>query len=358
MGVGQKGPKASGAIVVKGDNRLAATFARLRRLLAMDGRAETDEMEIRGTTFYRIAIGEPIPPIYLGTHKGYLIISTGDGSAHKLMARIGNEAPVWLEEARDALPIERRSTISYVDVTRLRALGKQFGGPQGAAAIHAFGLADIQSVISTSGMDGKGNLQTIRIKTDPNGRLQKLLTSFQPLTAKDFANVPADAVFSQVANINFSEVLKFVHESLGIIDPSVQQMFEESLKETEQALGFNPRSDFAEAIGDRWTLYVSPDTGLFTGVVLSVEVDDLQKLNKVLIGLLTMARQIPDFTVSSQIIDGTTVYSLVFNQPIPMSPSFCFNDKELVVAMYPQPIRRSEERRVGKECRSRWSPYH
>src|SRR3712207_8659999 len=24
----------------------------------------------------------------------------------------------------------------------------------------------------------------------------------------------------------------------------------------------------------------------------------------------------------------------------------------------PSPIRRSEERRVGKECRSRWSPYH
>ena len=23
-----------------------------------------------------------------------------------------------------------------------------------------------------------------------------------------------------------------------------------------------------------------------------------------------------------------------------------------------KPIRRSEERRVGKECRSRWSPYH
>ena len=25
---------------------------------------------------------------------------------------------------------------------------------------------------------------------------------------------------------------------------------------------------------------------------------------------------------------------------------------------YPEPEGRSEERRVGKECRSRWSPYH
>src|SRR6267143_1647587 len=28
------------------------------------------------------------------------------------------------------------------------------------------------------------------------------------------------------------------------------------------------------------------------------------------------------------------------------------------IATYRDPIRRSEERRVGKECRSRWSPYH
>ena len=27
-------------------------------------------------------------------------------------------------------------------------------------------------------------------------------------------------------------------------------------------------------------------------------------------------------------------------------------------APVPQPRERSEERRVGKECRSRWSPYH
>src|SRR2546425_8257436 len=29
-----------------------------------------------------------------------------------------------------------------------------------------------------------------------------------------------------------------------------------------------------------------------------------------------------------------------------------------MVSLYTIPFRRSEERRVGKECRSRWSPYH
>ena len=34
------------------------------------------------------------------------------------------------------------------------------------------------------------------------------------------------------------------------------------------------------------------------------------------------------------------------------------NENERVTQQYRQAMMRSEERRVGKECRSRWSPYH
>ena len=34
------------------------------------------------------------------------------------------------------------------------------------------------------------------------------------------------------------------------------------------------------------------------------------------------------------------------------------NSKVVSSSLTPQPKYRSEERRVGKECRSRWSPYH
>src|SRR3712207_9540338 len=33
-------------------------------------------------------------------------------------------------------------------------------------------------------------------------------------------------------------------------------------------------------------------------------------------------------------------------------------NNQFVVTTFNDPIERSEERRVGKECRSRWSPYH
>ena len=37
---------------------------------------------------------------------------------------------------------------------------------------------------------------------------------------------------------------------------------------------------------------------------------------------------------------------------------FAFDNNEFIIGHYKRVDKRSEERRVGKECRSRWSPYH
>ena len=37
---------------------------------------------------------------------------------------------------------------------------------------------------------------------------------------------------------------------------------------------------------------------------------------------------------------------------------YTFDDGKLIIESRQKKRRRSEERRVGKECRSRWSPYH
>ena len=49
-----------------------------------------------------------------------------------------------------------------------------------------------------------------------------------------------------------------------------------------------------------------------------------------------------------------------YNDPAP-SPNFeypVYVAKEEEYDEIPEEVSRSEERRVGKECRSRWSPYH
>ena len=47
------------------------------------------------------------------------------------------------------------------------------------------------------------------------------------------------------------------------------------------------------------------------------------------------------------------MWTLVYNQLDRAGEAVLTLDKELA-----QQVMRSEERRVGKECRSRWSPYH
>lgn len=352
VGVGPDGPIASGALVVKGDARLSTHLSRIRRLMAEGSDEAPDELEIRGSKFYRYLLNGPIPPIFVGSHDGYLVVATGDGSVHRLMSRLGKEAPEWLEEARAALPIERRATLTYVNVSKLQALGKQFGGPEVEMFIRAAALDDVKSLISTSGLDGDGSLQTIRLNIEKDGRLMELVDSLEPLTDDDFAKIPADAALAKVANVNLGKIFRFVENSAKVVDPQAERMFQQGLEEMSQQLGFNPREDLMEALGNRWAVYTSPDTGLYTGLVASVEVEDFQKLNRVMFTLLGMAQATPDFGISSQNLDGTTIYSMTFDEEIPFSPSFVLTEKELLVALYPQPLRAHLTRPAAKSLAS------
>lgn len=348
VGMKPEGPTVSGAIVVKGGDRLAATVSRLKRLLMLARGAEAEDMEIRGTKFQRITMESPAPTMYVGTYKGYLIIGTGDGSIHRLMSRVGKDAPEWLVNARKEMPVERRATTTFIDTKRLRALGKQFGGPQVAQILQAFAIDDVDSVISTSGLEGKGNVSTIRVKMAPEGRLKKLLSSLKTLDKSDFADIPADAAIANVGHVDIAKVLQFARESAAIVDPNSAQMLDQYLEQIEQQLGFNPQRDLAEALGSRWTMYTAPDTGLYTGVLLTVEVDDFEKLNKVITRLLGMAQAMPDFAIASRIINGATVYSMLIDDDFPVSPSFCLTEKEFIIAFYPQAIIGHITRPAGK----------
>ena len=69
----------------------------------------------------------------------------------------------------------------------------------------------------------------------------------------------------------------------------------------------------------------------------------------VLEGLRALLEGEPDMKVAAWTTDGTEVLKLVQQH----KPDVVVLDLELTSIKG-----RSEERRVGKECRSRWSPYH
>src|SRR3712207_2637016 len=65
-------------------------------------------------------------------------------------------------------------------------------------------------------------------------------------------------------------------------------------------------------------------------------------------------------------VDDQDFYVLEDNLRTPSGVSYMLENREVMMRLFPElvgmqrirPIERSEERRVGKECRSRWSPYH
>ena len=62
--------------------------------------------------------------------------------------------------------------------------------------------------------------------------------------------------------------------------------------------------------------------------------------------------------LAKDISDDTKLCALLVGDKIEHLAKECFEHGADVVYLIEDPHRRSEERRVGKECRSRWSPYH
>ena len=93
-------------------------------------------------------------------------------------------------------------------------------------------------------------------------------------------------------------------------------------------------------------------------------------------GLKLILSETPDIVAVEEASTGQEVLNIIRNSPVDVvvldisMPEMSGLDtlKQLkiefpnlailVLSMFPEERGRSEERRVGKECRSRWSPYH
>src|SRR3712207_8120410 len=69
-----------------------------------------------------------------------------------------------------------------------------------------------------------------------------------------------------------------------------------------------------------------------------------------------LARRQPDWVMAAELVETSRLWGRTAARidPAWIEPLA----GHLVRRMYDDPYWRSEERRVGKECRSRWSPYH
>ena len=345
-------PEVVGGIVVNvGDEaaNLKPAIEKYLGALTMAARLNVQKAGADGDEFYDVS-GGPVPPLSIGLRGKYFIVAIGKGEREALLKRAAGSPPDWLTGVKKQLPVERVSTVSYINV---KAIVEKFGplaGPQLPVVLDATGLAGITNIVSVTGLDKTGFVSRSLVAT--SGELKGVLhlAAQKPLTAADLAGIPRDASFAIALKCDPQELFSTVVEVVGKIEPRAKAEMERGLAQVEQGIGLNLQNDILKSLGDTWRLFDSPSGGgMFTGVTAVVSLKDAntaksthQRLLGLAQGMLMRPGADPRRTPRIETFEcaGQTVYSL---QPrerdVFVAPTWCLTDKELIVGLYPQAVK-------------------
>jgi len=370
--------RAGAMVRIGGD--IANLRAKLEGYQLMVLRDKVATVQINGQPWYRLTFDPQAPKITWGTWGEYLIVTVGEGETEALLARTQTPAPAWLTELRQQLPVERISTVSYVDVKSIMDLAlraymgayeaaRDFDGPPVAlppmarnpvaAFLNASGLNKVTSLASVTGLDGEGFVSRTQVGIEgvPRGLLS--FVDAKPLAAGDLATIPSDATIAMALRINAEAVFDTITSMVGQIEPRARGEMAQGIAMMEASLGFNLRNDVLKALGDSICIYNSPGEGglVVTGVTAVIDVKDRESLamvNERLIALFKAQMQReeeyrreesgryyrPSPRIEQFEFAGQTVY--FFNareSDVPVAPAWCLTEDKLIAALFPQNIK-------------------
>jgi hypothetical protein len=348
----------AGALANVGDAapELKATLERLQQRLVPEA---VSTVEIGEHTWYRITPPNPdAPPITWGVKGGYFAVGVGRGAIEGMLERVGTEPPAWLTRIAAQLPVERRSTVTYVNVPAIRAIiARAADDPVAPRVLDAIGLGSVRALISVTGLDGRGCVRRTLVELDgePQGVLR--LAAGGPLTPDELAPIPSDATIALAARIDPESVLDTILSVAGTVDPDAREDIEEGLGEMQEELGFDLRRDLLAPLGDAWCAYNSPGEGglLITGLTAVIEVEDHARLAATHERFLATARAAMGKRRRGPRIDefafaGHDVFVLnARDDDFPLAPSWCLTERALVIAPFPQNVKAYLSRGPGHE---------
>ncbi len=359
-----------GALVRVGDDA-AKLKAQLEKYQAAMLGGAAQPVDVGGSTWYRLKLDPDAPEITWGVRGKYIIVGIGEGSVEGIWERAQTPAPKWLTTLRARIPVDRVSTVSYINVKGIfDALDPVIDEPEFTAFMGASGLGDVTSVGSVAGLDEKGfiNRTLIAVDGEPSGLLA--FAAGKPLTAADLAAIPRDADVAAVARINAEGVFDTIATIVGAVEPRGRQEMDREIAAIEQMFQFKLRN-VLQAVGDTVTVYNSPGEGglVFTGLTAVVPVKDHATLSSLHEKLVEIAeaelkqeearyRENADDwgyrpvvpTIRRIEFAGETIYFLdPRDDDVPLAPAWCLTEKELIGALFPQSIKAYLSRAEGGE---------
>jgi hypothetical protein len=270
-----------GGLIVHAGESAALLDAALTELLTSEEHTPA-EFTVGPRKFHKAAASRELPTeLSWGAGNGYLMVGFGPGAIEAMGERIrAQKTPAWLSDLVREAGIERRSSVSYVNVKRSLDAWAPQAGRQGEALLAALGLRQILALTSVAGLDETGMVSKTRLTIDgpPRGLLVALES--EGIAAGDLAHVPVDAMISLSVSLEGGKVLDAFIAALAEVDPRAPVRFASELAQFETRMGVHPL-DALSALGNNWSIHAATADGGFMGAVLSAEVGDRVKLEAI-----------------------------------------------------------------------------
>lgn len=304
----------------------------------------------------------PNVTIVWGFQEKHFFAGVGEGEVEAMLQRAKGSPPKWLDELRKKLPVERTSTVTYVDTKAIMRLALPMAGPQAAEIADVLGFSNVTSLESVTGLDQKAFVAKTLWSIDGEAKGFFRLANIEPLTPADLAIIPRDATFAGAFKLDATAMFDLISSVVETIDPRAKEGMDREIALMEKHLALKLRDDVLGPLGDTWRVFDSPgEGGAISGLTAILPLKDPKRaaathdqlIKLPLAWLNAREERSGDFEMednffpvmnrmrlSSMEFKGNKIY--VFDGGMfgpPCTPSWCITDKELIVALNPQNIK-------------------
>jgi hypothetical protein len=365
--MGADGPNFRGGAVIKlGDNN-ENLKTKLEQLTKSIPPQLVQTIEINGDKFQKINLqgvnpANPAPniTIVLGFKKNFFLAAVGEGEMEALLKRAGGPTPKWLAKIRQELPVERVSTVGYLNVKAVAKIVIPMAGPQANVMMDALGISNVNNVASVAGLDQNNYVSKILVSIDgePQGLMQ--FATIKPLSANDLGAIPPEATLAVAAKINPAGVFDAYMATVNQTDPNMAADISRRFNNIENQYGFKIRDEILQSLGDNVVLYNSAGQMGASNALLIVQVKDPQLASQWHAKVVQMYEEFSKNMASQgpmapklgkTSFAGKDIYSL--GPPNPMMPTpkltWCLTDKELVFGVSAENIQAYLARPEGQK---------
>lgn len=284
----------------------------LSQMLQQMARMEVAIQEIDGRQISTFVIPDT-PGIELGwwVEGDHLMVAAGMNSLPIAVAVASGEAPnitenpLWKEFGPDAVDFEMTG-LSWLDIGKLRDTFGQMPipvpmpGPDGQpltvnTIAKVAGLDNVGAAVSQSGYNGKALWSETVLQVEGEKRGLLALGDHETFTLDQLPPLPADTTTFAAASFSLSkfydDVLTIVRDAAKLGPPEIAQQIEQGVEAAPQIIGFDPKTDLFDTLGNITTFYMdsSQDFFGFGGIAVVTEVKDAEKLQRTLDHVLLMA---------------------------------------------------------------------